>query len=103
EALIGTVPAATTVIEARLAGEDALAVDDRAFALVPQQETVRSLVVGPGNEFLENALALLPRLELFAVGEAGYADAMADAEGAGTPYGFVAFDGVVPDEPPEVP
>ena len=103
EALIGTVPSAATVIEARLAGQDALAVDDRAFALVPQQETVRALVVGPGNEFLENALALLPRLDLFAVGEAGYAGALADAEEAGTPYGFAVFDGVVPDEPPEMP
>ena len=103
EVLVSTVPAATTMIEARLAGDDALTVDDRAFALVPQQETVRSLVVGPGNEYLENALALLPRLELFAVGEAGYADALADADEAGTPYGFVVFDGVVPDEPPDVP
>ena len=103
EALIGTVPSAAAIIEARLAGQDALAVDDRAFALVPQQETVRALVVGPGNEFLENALALLPRLDLFAVGEAGYAEALADAEEAGTPYGFAVFDGVVPDEPPEMP
>ena len=103
EALISTVPSATAIIEARLAGEDALTVDDRAFALVPAQETVRSLVVGPGNEFLESALALLPRLELFAVGVAGYDDALADAAEAGTPYGFIVFDGVVPDEPPEVP
>jgi Ca-activated chloride channel homolog len=103
EALISTVPSATAIIEARLAGEDALTVDDRAFALVPQQETVRSLVVGPGNEFLENALALLPRLDLFAVGEAGYADALADADEEGTPYGFIVFDGVVPTDPPEVP
>lgn len=103
EALIGTVPSATGIIEARLAGEDALAVDDRAFALVPRQEAVRALVVGPGNEFLENALALLPRLDLYAVGEAGSADALAGATEAGTPYEFVIFDGVVPDEPPDVP
>ena len=102
EALISTVPSTAAIVEARLAGEDALAVDDEAFAFVPPQETVRSLVVGPGNDFLENALALLPRLELFAVGEEGYADALADAE-AGTPYGFIVFDGVVPAEPPEVP
>ena len=37
------------------------------------------------------------------MGEAGYADALADADEAGTPYGFVVFDGVVPDEPPDVP
>ena len=50
--------------------------------------------------YLENALALLPRLELYAVDEDGYADALADADEAGTPYGLVIFDGVVPDEAP---
>ena len=28
---------------------------------------------------------------------------IADAEEAGTPYGFLVFDGVVPDDPPELP
>ena len=103
EALVGTVPATATVVEARLAGDDALAVDDRAFALVAPEETVRALVVGPGNSFLESALALLPRLELFAVGEAGYEDAMAGAAEDGTPYGLVVYDGIVPAEAPPVP
>ena len=73
EALISSVPQAARVVEARLAGEDALAVDDRAFALVPSAGAVRALLVGPGNTYLENALALLPRLELYAVGADGYA------------------------------
>ena len=64
------------------------------------QDATRALLVGEGNAYLENALALLPRLELYAVGEAGYADALAEAEDAGTPYGLFVFDGVVPDEPP---
>ena len=103
EALITTVPAAARTIEARLAGSDALVTDDRAFAVVPGDETTRALLVGDGNTYLENALALLPRLELYAVGEDGYADALADAEEAGTPYGLLVFDGIVPDEPPPVP
>ena len=103
EALIGTVPPTTAVIEARLAGEDALAVDDRAFALAPEADTTRALVVGPGNAFLESALALLPRLELFAVGEESYEDAMAEADEDGAPYGLLVFDGVVPPSPPNVP
>ena len=41
-------------------------------------------------------MALLPRLELYAVGDDGYADALAEAEDAGTPYGLFVFDGVVP-------
>ena len=102
EVLIGTVPAASGFVEARLAGTDALASDDRAFAIVPAEQTVRALLVGPGNPYLENALALLPRLELFAVGESGYAVALEEAEEADTPYGLVVFDGVVPVEPPGV-
>jgi hypothetical protein len=102
EALIGSVPASARTIEARLAGSDALAADDRAVAVVPAEEATRALVVGPGNTYLENALALLPRLELYAVDEDGYADAIEEADEAGTPYGLVVFDGIAPDEPPGV-
>jgi hypothetical protein len=102
EVLIGTVPAVSLTVEARLAGSDALAADDRAFAIVPAEESIRALLVGDGNPYLENALALLPRLELFAVGEAGYADALAEGDESGTPYGLLVFDGVVPEEEPEV-
>ena len=93
EALISTVPPSAATIEARLAGDDGLAADDRAFAIVPAQGRTRALLVGEGNAYLENAMALLPRLELYAVGEAGYADALAEAEDAGTPYGLFVFDG----------
>ncbi|HEX7195315.1 MAG TPA: BatA and WFA domain-containing protein [Candidatus Limnocylindria bacterium] len=103
EALVSTVPGGARLVEARLAGSDALATDDRAFAVVPADETTRALLIGGGNAYLENALALLPRLELYAVDEAGYPDALADAEEAGTPYGLLVFDGVVPEEPPQVP
>lgn len=100
EALVTTVPASARTVEARLAGSDALALDDSAVAVVPAADATRTLLVGEGSDYLESALALLPRLELYAVGEAGYAAAMAQAEEAGTPYGLVVFDGVVPDEPP---
>ena len=103
EAVISSVPQGAKVVEARLAGDDALAVDDRAFALVPQAGAVRALLVGPGNAYLENALALLPRLELFAVSPEGYVDAIAAAEGEGTPFGILIFDRNVPAEPPNVP
>jgi Ca-activated chloride channel homolog len=102
EALIGSVPASTRTIEARLAGTDALAADDRAVAVVPAEEATRALVVGSGNTYLENALALLPRLELYAVDADGYPAALAEAEEDGTPYGLIVFDGVVPAEAPEV-
>ena len=73
------VPPSAATIEARLAGSDALATDDRAFAIVPAQGRTRALLVGDGNAYLENAMALLPRLELYAVGDEGYADALAEA------------------------
>ena len=103
EAVISSVPQSARVVEARLAGSDALAVDDRAFALVPQAGAVRGLLVGPGNSYLENALALLPRLELYAVGVDGYADAVDAANKDGKPFGMLIFDRTVPDEGPTIP
>jgi len=100
EALVSTVPADAVTIEARLAGTDALATDNQAFAVVPGEESTRTLLVGSGSTYLESALALLPRLELYAVGEEGYLDALDEAETDGAAYGLVVFDGVVPDEPP---
>jgi hypothetical protein len=103
EAIVSTVPPAAAVVEARLAGADALAVDDRAFALVPQQAAVRTLLVSDGNSYLENALALLPRVELYEIGAAGYAEALKAAADAKTPYGLLVFDRYVPAEAPQLP
>jgi Ca-activated chloride channel homolog len=103
EALVSTVPAAAQLVEARLAGADQLAVDDRAFALVPQTGAVRALLVSEGNSYLESALALLPRLELYAVAPDGLSQTLAAAEKAGTPYGLLIFDRYVPATPPRVP
>ncbi len=103
EVMISTVPASALRVEARLAGSDALATDDRAFAVVPAEETTRALLVGEGSAYLENALALLPRLELYAVNEAGYEDALEEAAADELPYGLFVFDGVVPADPPPGP
>ncbi|MEP6680102.1 MAG: BatA and WFA domain-containing protein [Chloroflexota bacterium] len=103
EALVSTVPASARVVEARLAGADQLAVDDRAFALVPQTGAIRALLVSEGNSYLESALALLPRLELYAVAPAGLADTLAAADKARTPYGLLIFDRYVPATPPHLP
>jgi hypothetical protein len=103
EAVIATVPASAQRVEARLAGSDALAVDDRAFALVPQEGLVRTLLVSEGNTYLEHALALLPRLEVYAAAPDDYPDALAEADEAGTPYGLFIYDRFVPGEPPLTP
>ena len=102
EALISNVPPATVLLEARLAGSDALTVDDRAFALVGRDEPVRALLVSDGNTYLEHALALLPRLELYAVGPEGYEEAVAEADAAGSPYGLHVYDRFVPRVAPSV-
>lgn len=101
EAIVGTVPASARVVEARIAGEDALLTDDRAFALVPSDAPIRTLIVSPGNTYLEQAFALLPRLEVYAVAPDAYADALDEAAEAQTPYGLVIFDRWQPDAPPD--
>ena len=103
EAIIVSVPPAAEVVEVRLAGTDALSVDDRAVAIVPTAALLRTLLVSDGNAYLENALALLPRLELYGVEADGYPEALAEADDAGTPYGLVVFDGFVPDDAPALP
>ena len=52
------------LVEARLLGSDALAVDDRARTILPRQVTFHARVVGPRNLFAEKALAALPGLVL---------------------------------------
>ncbi|MDP9271148.1 MAG: BatA and WFA domain-containing protein [Chloroflexota bacterium] len=103
EAIVSSIPASTNVVEARLAGSDGLSVDDRAFALVPSSGTTRTLLVTSGNTYLENALALLPRLELYAVAPGGYPKALADADAARQPYGLIVFDRFVPSGAPRIP
>jgi Ca-activated chloride channel family protein len=103
ELIIPTLPAGARVVEARLAGTDAMATDDRAYALIRSSGATRTLLVSAGNVYLENALALLPRLELYVVAPDGYAKAVSDAIAAKTPYGLVVFDGFVPPQRPAAP
>lgn len=51
-------------LTARLTGEDALAADDMAQAILPRREMQRVLLISPGNLFLEKALAANPLVEL---------------------------------------
>ncbi|HVU85760.1 MAG TPA: BatA and WFA domain-containing protein [Pirellulales bacterium] len=52
------------VLELRLAHKDDLAIDDRAWAVVPPPRRSRVLFVTPGNEALATALRTGPALEL---------------------------------------
>ena len=51
---------------------DALALDDRAWAIVPPDRLRRILLVGEGDPYLETALTFLPNTELFGVTPAKY-------------------------------
>jgi Ca-activated chloride channel family protein len=62
--LVEDLPSGTAVAEARLTGQDALSLDDRAWAVYSQSQPTPITLVSPGNLFLETALALLPNVEL---------------------------------------
>lgn len=59
------IPAQVRVVEARLdeTTDDSLPLDDRAWAVSNAGEGTRVRIVGPGNRFLNTALALLPNVQ----------------------------------------
>lgn len=100
EAIIDDIPVGVRVVEVRLDGEtdgsgDALALDDRAWAIVPPDRLRRILLVSEGDPYLETALSFLPTTELYGVAPKAY--------GAATHpelFDLVIFEGEVPDELP---
>lgn len=95
---IDDVPLDVRVLEARLAGADQLALDDRAWAIVPPDRLLRILLVSEGDPYLETALSFLPNAELYGVKPADY--------GAGTKpelFDLVIFDAALPAALPRVP
>jgi hypothetical protein len=95
-----------SVIEVRLApkGEgssataDMLAVDDRAWAIVPPAALRTVLLVSDGDPYLETALSFLPDTELYGV--------TPDKYGPGTKpelYDLIIFEGFLPAELPAKP
>ena len=95
---IDDVPLDVRVLEARLAGTDQLALDDRAWAVVPSDRLLRVLLVGDGDPYLETALSFLPNAELYGVKPADY--------GTGTRpelFDLIIFDATLPATLPRVP
>jgi hypothetical protein len=78
EVIIDDVPRGASVIEVRLtamtgsAATDVLALDDRAWAVVPPDRLRRVLLVGEGDPYLETALSYLPNTELYGITPAKY-------------------------------
>ena len=92
--------AASARLEARLLvpdGSDDLALDDRAFAVIPPLPRRRVLRVGGGDLYLDGALIGLGRAVTVDRMDAGAAARARDRWAA---YDLVIFDGVAPAPPP---
>lgn len=87
------VPAGTSVLSARIETKDHLAADNVGYALAESGGSLRVLLVGPGDFFLERALALDPRVTL---DKAAAVPSSEKGSGVGA-YDLVVFDGV-PEE-----
>ena len=86
-------------LEARLEQPtpDALALDDRAYALLPDRRRTRVLLVGDGDLYTEGALLLDRAIDVARVRPAAY-DPTAVAA-----YDAIVFDGFTPPAPPPRP
>jgi Ca-activated chloride channel family protein len=105
DVVIDELPAGAGVVEARLTAVDGasgagdqLAADDTAWAIVPSDRLQRILLVGPGNVYLQNALSLLPNVELYGASGADYA-----ATTGLDKFDLVVFDGYLPPTLPDKP
>lgn len=67
QSIVAEIPAQVKVVEARLAGEDALPSDDIAYAVSTAGDALNVRLVTDGNRFLETGLALLPGLQVTTV------------------------------------
>jgi Ca-activated chloride channel homolog len=91
-------PADTILLEARLAGSDALPTDDRAWAVRRDTEPAAAILVTNGNLFLQTALSLLPGLEVTAVSPEEYEAGLGGipADGGTENLTLTIFDSYVP-------
>jgi Ca-activated chloride channel homolog len=74
--------------------DNALALDDTAYAVLTEHKPAQVLLVSSGNEFLEKVLTLLPNIDLYKIDAKRYLDIEADR------YDVVIFDAY---EPPLLP
>jgi Ca-activated chloride channel homolog len=109
DVVIDDIPQDVGVVEVRLVGADAtstaapdhLAIDDRAWAVLPSAETKLVLLVGDGDPYLETALSYLPNVELYGVTPAEYGPATQRTDGR--PWDLVIFESNLPATLPDAP
>ena len=107
---VGDAEHTVSVVEIRLvAGDpgdttgrpDLLAVDDRAWAVIPPARTRAILVVGQGDPYLETALSYLPNTSLFGTTPDAYPRDVIRTDG--TSWDLIIFEGNVPATLPATP
>lgn len=86
-------PIGANVIEVRIDKEDALAVDNVYWNVVEKGLGSKALLVSDGNVFVEKALALSNKLELYKT--------LPDESREYTGYDLYIFDGFLPEKIPE--
>ena len=109
DVIIDDLPRDVRTVEVRLVGADPavtaapdqLAVDDRAWAVVPPDRTRLILVVGAGDAYLETALSYLPDVELYGVTPADYGPKTERTDGR--PWDLIVFEGFLPATLPKSP
>lgn len=84
------VPEDAKTLEVRLSPEDILPIDDARYEGLAVSDTQKVLLVGTGNVFLEKALSLQPKVQVYTTQDTD--------ELSG--YGLYIFDGVMPDALP---
>jgi hypothetical protein len=67
QSIVAEIPAAVQVVEARLAGEDPMPADDRAFAVSTLGDAINVRLITDGNRFLQTGLGLLPGIRVTTV------------------------------------
>ncbi len=83
------------------AAPDALALDDRAWAIVPPTRPRDILLVGNGDPYLETALSYLPDTNLFGTTPERYAADVVRPDG--TSWDLIILEGFLPDQLPATP
>jgi Ca-activated chloride channel family protein len=109
DVVIDDVPDDVAVVEVRLVGRDPasgsapdqLAIDDRAWAVLPATRTRLVLLVGEGDPYLETALSYLPNVELYGVEPADYGPASQRTDGR--PWDLTIFESNLPATLPTTP
>ena len=73
-----------------LRGDDALTLDNTAFAVLVQRKPAQVLLVSAGNQFLEKVLTLLPNVDLYRIASQRYLAVEADR------FDIIVFDNYLP-------